>query len=740
MRLVKSISRIFFLAAILFLVSTCGAVAENYDKTVTTEIVIDGENYTNTTHISWATTVYGELRELTLSSTEFLSFVEEQMVFSVRCDRAHAIVELYDESNNFIAFMYDDGTHGDSTINDGIYTYTHKHQSNAATRISYYAISGTSRSNDVVAYFYSAPTSEHFDQYANIVNEIARIEKPYTDESGYIRDLESAQHAFDAVLEYLLTEYENRSVIRLDVSGKTIEFTLPYGLLVIYEPSLGDCLSQGKQNSIITCLTTDEFSLGYFVRNKVHDAATYLQDGLVMYAFDQQNDSYDDKDGDIITLFKVPLILRPNSVILWVGHGAYGGSNGCYIGTNEEFTNETLERYSKFSYVKNREYAVSTSGMVYFSPMFVRNHCALSNSFVYFMCCYSAEIGPNDSMVQACIDAGADAYAGNLGSSEQSYAFNFLYDVITKMTHTNPDTDKLYTLREAQDYAYDQPYFDLYGSRFYASDGNYRFQDNPIDFPVTTVSPTPIPTVTPSSIPAVTATPTSIPVVTATPTATTTATPTPTPDYNIGHIRFVAEYEGRTDLNSVQYKLYHVENDYYPHRGASTSLEVNIPTSLLPAGNYILTLFKNGYGYETTVVEFELPESNASVDLGTIILKKTSSTPTTAPSDALSCTLSVSVVDYMTTFTLQCNNVQGEIVNFDVSVSNKNILLLDTAQGLVYDSTIITADQIIFQLDDELINGAIMTVSATDSSGQTFNGAMYLTIAMDGSYQVPSED
>jgi len=489
--------RLLALALVLCTI-TIVAFAAGYSRKVTTNIFVDGKIYSNKTEFAWSVEGIGNLSDLKLLEDEFYSAENENLFFTVNCDQLNADVQLYDENNSFISQMFDDGSHGDAIANDGVYSYSYTYRSNKATRISYYAKSGDSKSNIVIAHFYGAPPTDHYTQYEDIITTIAEIEQPYVDENGNMLSNESADQAFADVLDYLKAKYNDFSIIKMVVNDRTIEFTLPYGLMIVYEPSFADCLSIGSSTyPVITVLTTKEFASGYPFRHKVKDAATYMVDGLGHYTYNYPDNMFDIKEGDQISLFAIQdQILRPDSVILWVGHAGPLSDLGCGIGTTEKYTEQTLDKYSRFSILKKRDYVLSSKGLIFFTPNFVRNNCDLTGSFVYFQCCVSAEVGTKDSMIQACVDVGVDAYAGNVGTTEQAYAYGFLYDVITRMTDTDPSTDKLYTLGQAQEYAYSQPYFDIFGSSYYAYNEIYRFEDN-----IPSVTPTPEPEVTPTVTP-----------------------------------------------------------------------------------------------------------------------------------------------------------------------------------------------------------------------------------------------
>lgn len=447
-------------------------------KTIITNVIFDGITYENRTEFSFDS--IGTVTELALLEDEYYSNTDETLFFTAYCDILNADVQLYDEFGNCRGQMKDDGTDGDITANDNVYSCSILYSADKATRITYFAMCGNSKSNDVTAYFYSMPSENYYQQCEDILTTIAAIESPYENENGFMKDATSAKQAFAAVLEYLTSEFENSRIIKMVVLDNSIEFTLPYGLMIMYEPSFEDCLSSGSViEPVITVLTVKELSFGFLNRHKVKEAAAYLVDGLVNYSYDSVNDMHDNLDGDEVTLFTVQnQILQPNSVILWVGHGAFSSNVGCAIGTTEKFSETTLETYNTFSYIKNRDYCLSTKGIIFFTPSFVRKYCDLSGSFIYFQCCNSATVGTKDSMFSACVDAGADAFAGTIGETEQAYAYGFLYDVITRMVKTNPETGTLYTLSQAQQYAYNLPYFDVYGSLPAHYPEDYRFKEN----------------------------------------------------------------------------------------------------------------------------------------------------------------------------------------------------------------------------------------------------------------------
>lgn len=749
----KWIALICLAMCLLFSVQIAYA-AEN-SATATIDLVFDGITFTDTVQVEWKER-YGKLDELRLWEDEFYSYEEEQLLFSVRCDSKNARIELYDETDTFISIMFDDGTHGDITANDGVYSCSYSIKTDEVSRISYYAVSGNSRSNDVTAYFYSAPSSNYYEQYEDIIAAIKRIEQPYTDENGFVLDTDNAKQAFSAVLEYLTEEYNKYSIIKLDVTERAIEFTLPYGLQIIYEPTFEDCLLQGSSTDpIITVLTANEFSLGTFYRDKLKAAATDMDAALENYEYDDDNGMYDIQDGDGVTLFTVrSRLLRSNSVILWVGHGGRISTGGCAIGTTEKFTNETINKYSDLSIVKNREYVLSKKGIIFFTPAFVRNKCNLTGSFVYFQCCVSAERGTDDSMVEACIDAGADVYAGNIGETEQAYAYGFLYDVIKRMTEVNPSNGKLYTLGEAQQYAYDMPYWDFFGSIYYASNPNYRFKENQLLPPPTHTSILSCTVVDQN---------TQLPL-----NATVTLIPQNTSDESA-----IIQVQGigntgilEMELDAGNYELRVSMDGYLSHtetitvtRDSTINLNVSLePTdapqitkgtlngavtfnsagvngievNVLNGTNHVVTLITNEAGQFAVDLEpgaYTLSidaEGYVPVSKNTTVFVGKTTTENIELDDSMYATVEMRIIDYLNHYIINIHNAKNSVEQIDFKLTLVNgTILYDTAQGIINDSWRIE-DEIVFILDDELIQGSELVVTATDGTGRRYEGSIML--------------
>lgn len=105
---------------------------------------------------------------------------KETVTFTVEAEQAglpEKTVALYDpDSEKPAAYMYDDGTHGDETASDGIYTAQLELQSDDFKNVDYYAAADGFKSDSFRICFYRELTEEELEGYFALQDQFEEIE------------------------------------------------------------------------------------------------------------------------------------------------------------------------------------------------------------------------------------------------------------------------------------------------------------------------------------------------------------------------------------------------------------------------------------------------------------------------------------------------------------------------------------------------------------------------------------
>lgn len=152
------------------------------------------------------------LRNLRADQPDILLNEETVVTFTVSAQPAglpEKTVALYDpDSEEPAAYMYDDGTHGDETALDGIYTAQLTLASDDFKNVDYYAAAGENKSDSFRICFYRELTPEEFAGYGALMNkldavksleEAVEIVKGSEDVTMHIIDEEHGTVCFDTV-------------------------------------------------------------------------------------------------------------------------------------------------------------------------------------------------------------------------------------------------------------------------------------------------------------------------------------------------------------------------------------------------------------------------------------------------------------------------------------------------------------------------------------------------------------
>lgn len=146
------------------------------------------------------------LRNFSSDISDILLNQEEAVTFTVRTMQPEASVSLYDDTDTLVSEMYDDGTNGDETADDGIYSVQLKLKSEEIRNVDYYAAAENIKSKPHRICFYREYTEAEFDSYFDLLNSMSEIET-YEDACAFLDRAEGiASYSADEVNQTIIYE------------------------------------------------------------------------------------------------------------------------------------------------------------------------------------------------------------------------------------------------------------------------------------------------------------------------------------------------------------------------------------------------------------------------------------------------------------------------------------------------------------------------------------------------------
>lgn len=465
----------FFLSLILCF-SVSNSISEIKIKngyTTSVHAVFDNQIQRIDIHFSWELPANSiDSMKGLKTNVEFIpTGIEKEVSFSVETiGSKNSAIYLMDENNNAVSAMVDNGENGDVISGDGIYTCTLKLSAEHRGHYTYYAQSGDIESNTVTIAFFEPFTSESFAAYKEICSQIQEVEAPYLDENGYVKS-EHLKTTMEAVEQYLSGLYAQGNVLKINAGRYSIAFWMYDGLQVFYTPRQYGVNSSGEANSIYVLESKTEYWDVYWQdkAEQPEDSAVAIENAFSDIVFKAHNDR------EWVTVDRFLRAMQSNSIILFDGHGGAIDTAGeilsnestdvayTFIMTGEDVTEASHTRYRELGYIHFETtdgnqtvyencLAADYAGKWAILPKLIRDHCDLSNSFVFSTACYSGWGGAYDSIAEACLDKGA-AYAGFTYAVSTNWARSIQATTLEKMCEVNPDTGWLYSLSEAAEIA-----------------------------------------------------------------------------------------------------------------------------------------------------------------------------------------------------------------------------------------------------------------------------------------------
>ena len=221
-----------------------------------------------------------ELSNFKASVWDIYINTEETVKFTVDVTADEKLAEkelaLYDDSDNLVAYMNDDGKNGDEKANDGVYSVDVELSSAETEIVNYYASNGKEKSNTRKISFYRNLTTDDLKGFYNIISTITPM-------------------SFEDACEYIKNSDEIKTY-DIDEKSQTIGYKSIYGFSSIWEP-----ISDSEDRKYL-CGTgaiaipdekmiTDEYAPYGYIPSDIYDQAMLKIRGYGTHPVDHKNNN-----------------------------------------------------------------------------------------------------------------------------------------------------------------------------------------------------------------------------------------------------------------------------------------------------------------------------------------------------------------------------------------------------------------------------------------------------------------
>lgn len=428
---------------------------------IRTHITIDDQPITlvSTIHYTQNVTVQSSpLENLEASEDNFVVGLNDQTLFTVAyhadvsASTPATSITLNHLSDGAISEMYDDGTHGDVTSQDGIYSYLMDVDTSTASTSQYYAMADGHMSNTQTLRVFAQPDEQDKQLVEQVNARMDEIQANYEDDFGYMI-ADDVDHALDEMTQYARQLYANGTLLSYERNEDNLLVQMNNGMTLIYVPSQRniDAYDENTSVSVLSlqpCLSMyGDFTDNYIplpegINNGMElpdDSAQTLDDTFSHFSNTEYNNEA--VDLELIQSFQA------NQVIIWHGHGDYSQSKHSILLTGDEFDYWAWLFDLNYFIDNVRSLTLNYNGRVGISSKYIDKYVDnMDHSFLYLAACSS---GRDDVLAQAFLDKGADAVVANSTTIYTLYNLMMQQATLTKMTELNPATLNYYTLSEA---------------------------------------------------------------------------------------------------------------------------------------------------------------------------------------------------------------------------------------------------------------------------------------------------
>ena len=380
----------------------------------------------------------------------------------IRSDKAlpKKSAAVYDENNKFISYMYDDGTHGDTNANDGIYTAACSLDTEKVCTVDYHAQVGNVGSDSFPVKFHKEITDADFEKAYAIWDELERIENTLAERGCTPEEIADAAYAW-------LIENESASLAEVKRENeKAFSFTLSTGIENYFEHYANEtvCSHAEEIKAAVRDLSyIGESAIGVWSPYYGYDSSfsyNYLNRAKAM----QEVAGYDTVDSYYGAQASVESFKNFDKygVVMIDSHGAdyRGGGYICIPAPGSYDSADVSEGH-----------IVISGGTVYLRGTFMEKYCdTLPNSIVYIGICYGMAA---DNLWRPLTRHGAAFCCGYTDSVSFSFDGTQMDEFCMQLVLDSETTGNQNTAGEAFDKA-----IELHGQKDPYGDARFIYEGN----------------------------------------------------------------------------------------------------------------------------------------------------------------------------------------------------------------------------------------------------------------------
>lgn len=422
--------------------------------TVDKAIMVEEENYTLNGIINYDR-LHAVVGDVTLNgfSADIYDIyldTETTVTFTVEVNSNTSIpaqsLGIYDDNNQFVVYMNDDGVNGDQIANDSIYTGQAILSSSEIGVVNYFASIGEVKSNSFEICFYRDLTQDEFIAFTKLLNTISALS--FEDACVYVEESNEISTYF------------------IDDENKIITYQSIYGIYGIWEEHSDSSIKGNGENAIAA-----ENGLDYNAVDRVISSATIVpeidnKDVIVLRPFRSSDFQYDDfkTTGELLAkslggnvtviddgavTVSVMKSLASYGTVLIDSHGTLNFFKTPYMVIGEEL-NEGRFLWDPIYYLQHASYSADyLSGRIYCTgyrdrlaiggKFFEKYYStgSLAGSYWFLGTCYSMY---NNSIADALTNKGASAVVGFTDTVSTNYCNATLFEITLNSMLLSADT------------------------------------------------------------------------------------------------------------------------------------------------------------------------------------------------------------------------------------------------------------------------------------------------------------
>lgn len=383
----------------------------------------------------------------------FISGEDTSVTFSAEITGKAEPVYLYSAESGKIGVMTDDGQNGDKVADDNIYSCTVDVKNEDAVELLYYAQASKARSNTVTLHFFLKPTEDSKESVIDFQEEANEIEAEFADEDGYV-EYNEIPEIIGLVGKYAEELYKAGELISYEVTESSIVLKWKSGLTSVYSPDVKGTYGIKNENEIVISAYQPYYEWVSTLTGRYIALPSGAENEAVLLEM-AANDISALMEKSVVEIYKDSEVslasiqtFRENQIILWQGHGVYGGSElHSLIDTGASFDWVEWLKFGDYYRDCCQGRIVEYDGSETFSYKYVEEYCPeINNSVVYLGPCQS---GYDSVLADSFLSKGATAVIANTETILCLYGDMVQYTTMHLLTQINPDTDDYYTLAEA---------------------------------------------------------------------------------------------------------------------------------------------------------------------------------------------------------------------------------------------------------------------------------------------------